>query len=96
MSDAPVNRPVTESRNRILVVDDQQEVAELVVQVLKANGFDAWATSDPLTVVKRMAELDPILSSSIVTCHNSSGLSWQFSSRAIPKRAAFQSSSFPG
>lgn len=61
MNDRSRGRTITESRKRILVVDDGPEVAEVVVQILKGNGFDAWAASDPLIVLKRSTELRPDL-----------------------------------
>jgi DNA-binding response OmpR family regulator len=57
----PDNRPPTGTRKRILVVDDEPEVAELVVQILETSGFEAWAIDDPLTVVQRAEELRPDL-----------------------------------
>jgi CheY-like chemotaxis protein len=45
------------SRRRILVVDDDPDVADVVVEILKGNGYDAWAESSPLAVLKRAAEL---------------------------------------
>ena len=61
MSDAPSTRSADTSRKRILLVDDEAEVAALVVHLLGSNGFDARAISNPLDVVKQAAGFRPDL-----------------------------------
>jgi twitching motility two-component system response regulator PilH len=54
-------QPLTGTRIRILVVDDEPAVSGVVVDILKKNGFDAWDINDPLEVPQRSAELHPDL-----------------------------------
>jgi two-component system phosphate regulon response regulator PhoB len=54
-------QPLTGTRIRILVVDDEPAVSGVVVEILKKNGFDAWDTNDPLEVPQRSSEIRPDL-----------------------------------
>jgi twitching motility two-component system response regulator PilH len=48
-------------RKRILVIDDEEEVAEVVIRILEQNGFSASAVTDPLHAPQRAAEFRPDL-----------------------------------
>lgn len=61
MSDTPNNRPVTPSPQRILVVDDEPDVTELLVKVLNGYGYEAHGVNSPLKVLQRAIEVHPDL-----------------------------------
>ena len=46
---------------RILVVDDDETVADLVVRLLQEKGFHAWSVYDPTEAPQRAAEIRPDL-----------------------------------
>ena len=47
--------------NRVLVVDDEVEVANFVSAVLRKNHFEAWVLDDPQLARKKAEELRPDL-----------------------------------
>lgn len=48
-------------RNRVLVVDDEVEVANFVATVLRKNRFEAWVLDDPRLARRKAEELRPDL-----------------------------------
>jgi len=48
-------------RQRILVVDDEEDVAQVVIQILEKNGYAATGVTDPLDAPQRAAEYKPDL-----------------------------------
>ena len=61
VSDTPNSLPVTSSPQRILVVDDEPDVTDLLVKVLNGSGFEAHAVNSPLKVLQRAIEVHPDL-----------------------------------
>ena len=59
MSQAPKNH--ARFRKRILVVDDEPEVALVILQILERAGFEASTISDPLKATAKASELRPDL-----------------------------------
>lgn len=61
MSSPPESGTKSRLQNRVLVVDDEREVAEVVVHILEENGFQAWAVNNPLEVPARVKDIYPDL-----------------------------------
>ncbi len=55
------NAAKTGSRKRILVVDDEPEVTDVLIRILKGNGFEAWAANNPLETLERAKAIRPDL-----------------------------------
>jgi len=49
------------SGKRILVVDDEVSITDLVVRVLEGHGFEAWAVNNPLRALDQAVKLKPDL-----------------------------------
>jgi two-component system OmpR family response regulator len=53
----------TDTPARVLVVDDEDSITQLVSTVLRYEGFEVETAHDGRTAVKRAASFDPDLSS---------------------------------
>jgi DNA-binding response OmpR family regulator len=61
LSNAPVNPSESAPRKRILLVDDDEGLSEVLIRILKNFGFNASSVHDPLQASKVARELRPDL-----------------------------------
>lgn len=50
-----------EPRKRVLVVDDETDVTDLLVRILGEHGYETWALNNPLKVLELAAQVRPDL-----------------------------------
>lgn len=49
------------SGKRILVVDDEVSITDLLVRLLEGHGFEAWAVNNPLRALEQAVKVKPHL-----------------------------------
>ena len=69
--------PSSSNRRRVLVVDDNEDAAEMLAGALAQIGYDVAIAHDGPSALERAARLIPMWRCSILVCRSSTAMSWR-------------------